>query len=356
MRPSLRKIAEISGFGLSTVSRALRGLARVDAQTREKILETARQLGYVRDPALSSAMSFARRLEKPVFREVLGFLSQSSPPNFDNADWLKRLYRGVEERASHLGYGVQCLTIPPASKQRAMQRQLLARGIRGILLTPVIDWMLVNLDFDWNLFSAMELGHVLKDAILPCVERDCIEDYHMMFERLYARGYRRIGLAVSYEDDQRRKGRIIAPYLLFQSQHPDIPALKPLEHMSSCTPEGLSHWMKKVRPDVIITNGAGPLSWVRKQGFRVPEDVGVCRIDCMKNSEEAGLCARYEEMGLTAVNLLAGKLERDEIGLLNSPLVISIPNDWKEGGTLKKISRDSVSISRKKAFSTKPEG
>ena len=50
-RPTLRTIAEATGLSLSTVSLALRDGDRLKADTRHRVIEAARRLGYVPDLA-----------------------------------------------------------------------------------------------------------------------------------------------------------------------------------------------------------------------------------------------------------------------------------------------------------------
>ena len=50
-RPTLRTIAEMTGLSLSTVSLSLRGGASLKQETRDKVAEAARKVGYVPDRA-----------------------------------------------------------------------------------------------------------------------------------------------------------------------------------------------------------------------------------------------------------------------------------------------------------------
>ncbi|MBJ3785956.1 LacI family transcriptional regulator [Devosia sediminis] len=50
-RPTLRTIAEMTGLSLSTVSLSLRGGASLKQETRDRVAEAARQVGYVPDRA-----------------------------------------------------------------------------------------------------------------------------------------------------------------------------------------------------------------------------------------------------------------------------------------------------------------
>src|SRR4051794_37248725 len=54
---SLEDVARRAGVSAATVSRALRGLPRVSAATRERVAEAAAELGYVVSPSASRLAS-----------------------------------------------------------------------------------------------------------------------------------------------------------------------------------------------------------------------------------------------------------------------------------------------------------
>src|SRR5213595_2907417 len=50
-RPTIRDVAERAGVSIATVSRALNDRADVSVETRERVREVARSVGYTADPA-----------------------------------------------------------------------------------------------------------------------------------------------------------------------------------------------------------------------------------------------------------------------------------------------------------------
>ena len=57
MSITIRDVAQAAGVSTATVSRALRGLAHVDPETREKVLRVAQELDYVISPSASRLAS-----------------------------------------------------------------------------------------------------------------------------------------------------------------------------------------------------------------------------------------------------------------------------------------------------------
>ncbi|WP_043585975.1 LacI family DNA-binding transcriptional regulator [Geminisphaera colitermitum] len=345
MRVSLRTIARETGLNVSTVSRALREFSSVDAETRRVVQAVARRLGYVRDPLLANALTFARRTDKPVYRETMAFLASVAVQDYAQYPWLVEIHAGAARRAAELGYGIERFRIPVAAdRQRALGRQLRSRGMRGSVVCPVhpvIENSPVSLDMDWAHLTGVEIGHSLQEPTLPRVVRYLADDSAMMLERLHARGYRRIGLAMHRQDEETRRWAVLSACMLFVKFHRDTRFSCLFDAEADYSAAAFARWRRKFKPDVLIVNGPGVSEWVTAEGMRVPEDVGICRIDCIAGREESGLRVDYEHIGATAVNQLASILERGESnpmgggGRTASRPTMSIPSIWHEGRTLR---------------------
>lgn len=342
MRTSLRTIAREAGVHVATVSRALRGLACVDPATGERVRETARRLGYVRDPLLANALAFARRPEKPIYRETVVFLAAVPFSQYKASPWLDNIHAGAIGRAVELGYGIECQRLPlHAREQRQLGRQLRSRGVRGCVIcpvSPITEWESLSLDMDWTHFKGIEIGHALITPMLPRVARNLTDDLASMLGELHARRYRRIGIAVSRSDEASRRWALLAACLLFKEITPGVQIFALFQDEPDYTANAVSRWLRRRKPDVIIINGPGVMAWLAKEPLAVPGQLGVCRIDCVPDCSESGLRTNYEIMGRTAVNQLVSALEREDPKHTDTAQlrpVLSIPSAWHEGGTLR---------------------
>ncbi len=122
---TIPQIAEATGLSLATVSRALAGLPNVLPGTREKVLEAARQLNYVRDRA-------AVRL-KTGKTQVIAFLMDpfdSTQPGFIN------LLLGLSESVRGTDYHVIVLPGTADEDRLAAVRYVVERGMAdGIVMS-----------------------------------------------------------------------------------------------------------------------------------------------------------------------------------------------------------------------------
>ena len=89
MKVNIRKISEITGFSMSTVSNALNRKRGVNKQTAEKILKTAEELGYRVEEELT-------KIRFVIFRKNGMIIDESS---FHPA-----VIEGVEHQAKLMGY------------------------------------------------------------------------------------------------------------------------------------------------------------------------------------------------------------------------------------------------------------
>lgn len=120
----LKDIAQRTGVGVMTVSKALRDKPDVSPETKTRVKLVAQQLGYVPN---SSAQGLRTRTTK-----LFGIIvSTFTSPIFS------RVILAIEERAYELGYDVliaQTLDIP--EREEACVRRFLARRVDGLFIVP----------------------------------------------------------------------------------------------------------------------------------------------------------------------------------------------------------------------------
>src|SRR5207302_4205143 len=72
VRPTIKDVAERAGVSIATVSRALNDKDDVSVQTRERVREVARSVGYSADPVARSLASQKTRLVTVVVGDNAG--------------------------------------------------------------------------------------------------------------------------------------------------------------------------------------------------------------------------------------------------------------------------------------------
>lgn len=124
---SIRKLAQSLGLSVSTVSRALNGYSDVNAATRERVAQAARDIGYRPHPVahrLATGRTGAVALVSP----VLG------SSRFDNS--FAQLMHGVTSELEASGYYLLSMALPPQEGELpALERLLDAGVVDGLILT-----------------------------------------------------------------------------------------------------------------------------------------------------------------------------------------------------------------------------
>src|SRR5262249_1604210 len=122
-------------------------------------------------------------------------------------------------------------------------------GLRGVLIGP-FEIPGVTLEGNWDRWGTVAFGH---SVVAPSFNRavfDQFENTIIHLGKLRARGYRRIGFALSRRLSARTHGLLHAAYLLEQAQRSEenpIPVLAEEEN-----PRALNAWIRKHKLDVII--------------------------------------------------------------------------------------------------------
>ncbi|MCC5844186.1 MAG: LacI family DNA-binding transcriptional regulator [Verrucomicrobia bacterium] len=128
--PSLRDIAHVLGVTPTTVSLALRGSPRISSRTRNKVKQTAEDMGYRPNAELSRVMSHLKtrrgRDIRPVIALVTGGGSRAAAAS------VRGVFQDIAETA---GYTVDVLDFTQAGMNlERLAGILTARGIRGGIL------------------------------------------------------------------------------------------------------------------------------------------------------------------------------------------------------------------------------
>jgi LacI family transcriptional regulator len=264
---SARDVARVAGVSISTVSRALTRPDDVAPETRTKVLDIARALGYRPNAAARSLITgrtgniglVVPDLENPFFASVT---------------------KGVQSRARAAGYALFIADSDEDPSQEPDLARNLAKQVDGLLLCSprAADSVVLEL--------ARECPTVLinrRSGDIPSVVPDNVEGVRQAIVHLRALGHRRIayvgGPRTSWSNNQRRTA-----FLALGEQHPDT-ELVDVGSFQPFVSGGVA------AGDLVIASGAtaalayndvvafGLLERLRQRGVRVPEDISVIGTD-----------------------------------------------------------------------------
>jgi LacI family transcriptional regulator len=153
---TLKDLAAKLGLSITTVSRALAGYSDVAETTRQRVLQTAEEMGYVPDVT-------ARRLQKGQ-TDTIGFVIPTHGPRFSDP-FFSELLTGIGNEAARHNFDLLVSTRPPDTREEQAAYRRMAEGhlVDGLLVvrTRTKDdriAYLSELGFPFVAFGRSDLG------------------------------------------------------------------------------------------------------------------------------------------------------------------------------------------------------
>lgn len=332
--PSLRDIARLAGVSHVAVSLALRGHPGVSKVTAVRIRRLAARMGYRPDPEIARLMNHLRTRRPAKRQGVIAWISMfKSESSERSVPTNLRIIDGASRQADLLGYNIELFDPPQNEREsRHLERILLTRGIRGVLLGPVRAAH-VRINLDCRSFATVSVGYSVEEPSTHIVAHDHHFNASLATEKLIGLGYRRPGLVLPLEDDERTERRWSAGYLsACQYLLPPRSQVKPCLYVHE---SDVISWFKRHKPDALLLLNDLPMHFLAGEGIHVRQDFAYALLSFPpeKAGDVAGIDQLPEQAGRNAVNLLAGCLARNEIGLPEHPLLVSSRGRWLDGDT-----------------------
>jgi LacI family transcriptional regulator len=335
--PSQNEIAKLTGFSRSTVSRALANHPLISAQTKQEVNAAAKKLGYQTNPLVSMLTAQIRKSRVSPTVSTLGYIT-SSPLNLSEHNHWTEFYHGARGHAAELGYGLDIIwRRQPGMTTAKFNGILRARGIRGVIITPLPDAM-GHITMDFSRLAAATVGYPLaKPHIHHC------SGWHLQFmslalRKIVRKGYRRIGYAIFPDADRFASFGYSSRFLLYQSTIPvkqRIPMLVHPQEKRTPTIREFQAWLKKHQPEVILCTGYLAEEWMAQLGLKAPKDLPYANLSMIDSgSEVSGIFERTRKVGACAVDLVVEQIQQNTLGIPDIPKSIHIEGEWVEGKTL----------------------
>jgi DNA-binding LacI/PurR family transcriptional regulator len=176
----IEAVARLAGVSTATVSRALRGLPNVSAQTRARVLKAARDLDYVSSPS-ASRLASGQTHSIGVVTPYLGrwFFGQ--------------VLSGAEEVLRAAGYDVLLYALPDdASREGFFSRMPLRRRVDGVL---VLTLPMEDPEIEQLRALGVPIGSVgIPGSGVSCVSVDDAAAARVAVNHLINLGHERIAL------------------------------------------------------------------------------------------------------------------------------------------------------------------
>lgn len=348
--PTLRTLARELSLSRTTVSDALRGSPRVNAETMARVRAAADAAGYKHNPLTGAVMSQLRRSRGQQFRGVIAAIELVEPNRAPQSlRYSQAVKDGINRRASELGFKVENFEIGPHGLRLSrLDAILLARGIQGLVLLPAAGFPDMT-ELSWHRYTAVYTDYLIDHPPLHCVCADHYRSMVTLLQELYARGYRRPGLFMEIALDERLQFRWEGAYLATQKYLPEITEVPPLR-IESVTQPQFEKWFRKHKPDVVLGHFPEAMAWMTKCGARIPETHAFV---CLNSLRTDGDCAALQlpaaELGARATELVIAQLLHNELGVPAEPSLTTLKIKLLEGPTLPARKAAAATGAKRKA-------
>jgi LacI family transcriptional regulator len=338
----MKTIAQQAGVTQATVSMCLANNPRIPEATRTRIQALARKLGYQPNPYVSTLMRLRRQgrplKEKPTLALICGQRTATGWRDH-RAPTIRAMREGALERATRRGFRPQEFWLHrDGMTAERFSEMLHARGIQGVLIGPLAEGDPPPA-LAWKHFSAVCLSVPLPALPVTTVCNDHYFSSLTVVRECHRRGYRRPGLLLHRAHQLRFQGRWEAGFLVAGEMLPGIKRTRPLYVGSWDDPAPILAWLKRERPDVLITPAADVITGtLERVGCRVPEDLGLALLACPRPGDPcSGVYQNGRLIGALAVDALVGMVERHERGLPEQATAIMVEGQWNDGRTLRAL-------------------
>jgi DNA-binding LacI/PurR family transcriptional regulator len=257
------------------------------------------------------------------------------------APTIRQMREGALERATLRGYRAQEFWLHEAEMSNERFSEMLhARGIQGLLISPLAEGD-PSPRLRWEYFATVCLSVPLPALTITTVCNDHYFSSLHVVRECHRRGYRRPGLVLHQEHRLRFQGRWEAGFLMGGDMLADLRLAPPLYVDDWNDRPAIERWLKREKPDVIITPSAEALAaTVERAGWKIPRDIGLALLACPSPGDaSSGIYQNGGLIGALAIDTLIGMVERHERGLPEQATTLMIEGSWNEGRTLRPVSR-----------------
>ncbi len=325
-----KDIAERLGISVMTVSRALSDKGPVNAELKDKIVQTAKELGYKTNPLVSSLMRCRSQRRNPNNPVNIGWFGVSRKKNSEDSEHLHsydpylEYFRGAKKTCEQNGYKLDVFG-DDVYTSKGLIDTLKARGMLGVILGPKDTsrpWILeesyplhvvqIGRSRNWKQFD-----RIVSDSFLAM--RTCVR-------ALREQGATRIGYIDNLAHVSRNEGRWEAS---FGYETRDIQGSLLLTRGKATLETSIREFMERFQPEALVIGGNAPMKVILSLSSP-PPFVAINRNglpDWISGSEPP-----HHDIGAEAARRLIDAIQGpQQVRLIGHS--VSLSENWHEGSS-----------------------
>jgi len=305
---TLKTVAEKAEVSVNTASRAINNKPDINLETKKRVLQIAKELGYIRNAA-----AVALRTKKTGTIGVV--IADNRNPFY------AEVLNGMEEAAREKNYHIILAnTQRDYKKEEEAINLLLAKRVDGLLITPVQD----KDDDIKNLIEAnipfVVVGRDFENIEVDAVYNDEVKGGFLAAEYLIKKGHKRIALIDGFLYKSPAKGRLEGYKKALNKYR--IPLDESLISVGDINIEdGYERTKQMLEKNLNFTAifayndmmAFGAMQAIKEKGLRIPEDIGLVGYDDIPFSSLISpplttIRLKKQELGVESVKLLFSRI------------------------------------------------
>ena len=335
-RPTLRSLALEAGVSAATFSLALRNSPEIGVKTRIRLHRLAKRRGYEPDPTISKLMQHLRSRADVRMQANICALRQVFPTErSQKVNFGTLMHDALKQRAKELGFAFEAMEVGADDKGPALERVLLSRGVEGLIIMPMMGRRDLSGLLDWTRFSVVSVTSSVVAPRFHSVMPNHFDNILQAYRELANRGFKRIGLAISKDWDERVRYRWTGG-MAWQNQFgktQPVPAYLGETRGPAIADAGFSEWLRKHSPDAVLLESIDAV--LLETALReIPprRRPKIIALNWPNKLADGGIDQRVREIGSVAIERLAGMISRGEKGVPARANVTMVDGDWVWGG------------------------
>lgn len=323
---SLKDISAVCGVSVATVSKALNNHKDIGEETKERIRQTAKEMGYLPNSA-AKALKTHRSYN-------IGVLFVDDDMSGLTHDYFAYVLDSLKSTAEAKGYDITfinaCKTRP--NKLSYLEHSIY-RGFDGVVIACIDFSSPEVLELVQSDIPIVTIDHLFHN--ICAVMSDNVKGIHDLLQYIYGKGHRKIAY-IHGKESSVAKSRLTSFYKTAADLGLDIPDEYIIEAPYRDTKAAYSETKRlldlKDRPTCILYPddfaSFGGINAIKERGLRIPEDISVAGYDGIR-------AARHIEPLLTTVKqdttALGQKAAEKLISLIEHPKTTIIEQIIVEG-------------------------
>jgi len=305
---TLKMVAERAEVSVNTASRAINNKPDINEETKKRVLQIAKELGYIRNAA-----AVALRTKKT--RTIGVVIADNSNPFY--AEVLNGIEVAAREKNHHI---ILTNTQRDYKKEEEAINLLLAKRVDGLLIAPVQDRdddikKLVEANIPFVI-----VGRDFENIEVDAVYNDEVKGGFLATEYLIKKGHKRIALIDGFLYKSPAKGRLEGYKKALNKYR--IPLDESLISVGDINLEdGYERTRQMLGENLDFTAifayndmmAFGAMQAIKEKGLRIPEDIGLAGYDDISFSSLMDpalttIRVNKQELGIESVKLLLSRI------------------------------------------------